>query len=322
MSGGALALLTDGFGAGLNAAAKEALGLASRIGAEAGTGFDVAVIGEASGSTLAEIGERGAGRVFTVPAVSASSDALVALAEAAVAASGARFIVVNRGAYALDIVPRLAARLKGGSVMGVTEASLEGGDLKVTAAIYGGAARGAFRFKGPGPRVITPAPGAAEAPAPQPGRVAEVIPVAAPAISDRVRVVEPLRAPEGPRLEDAQVVVSGGRGLRDGKNYALVRELAAALSGLPGASRAIVDDGWASPTEQVGLTGKIVTPQLYVAAGISGASQHMAGCSNSKVLVAVNTDPEAPIFKYAKLGIVDDCLAILPELIRLARGSG
>ena len=113
---------------------------------------------------------------------------------------------------------------------------------------------------------------------------------------------------QGPRLEDAKVIVSGGRGLQDGENYGLVRELAAGLGGLPGASRAIVDDGWASFDQQVGLTGKIVTPDVYFAIGISGASQHMAGCSNARCIVAVNTDPEAPIFTYADYGIVDDAL--------------
>jgi len=134
-----------------------------------------------------------------------------------------------------------------------------------------------------------------------------------------VRIITPASRPEGARLEDAQVVVSGGRGLRDRENYSLIRELAASLSGMPGASRAIVDDGWAKPAEQVGLTGAIVSPDLYFAIGVSGASQHMAGCSNSRVLVAINTDPDAPIFRYATYGIVGDCLDILPELIRQAK---
>ena len=107
--------------------------------------------------------------------------------------------------------------------------------------------------------------------------------------------------------------------MKDREKYALIRELALALGGMPGASRAIVDESWAKATEQVGLTGTIVSPDLYFAIGISGASQHMAGCSNSRVIVAVNTDRDAPIFRYANYGIVADCLEILPELIRQAK---
>jgi electron transfer flavoprotein alpha subunit len=170
--------------------------------------------------------------------------------------------------------------------------------------------------------VLSLAPGAGEAPEREGGRSAETTTIAVPGVTERVRVVQPAAAATGPRLEDARVVVSGGRGIGDARNYQLISGLAEALGGMPGASRAIVDDGWATPEQQVGLTGKIVTPDLYVAMGISGASQHMAGCSNSRVLVAVNRDPEAPIFRYAHLGIVDDCLEILPEFTRLAREAG
>jgi electron transfer flavoprotein alpha subunit len=149
------------------------------------------------------------------------------------------------------------------------------------------------------------------------GRVIGVPTITRP--HERVRIVEPAKPPEGPRLEDAPVVVSGGRGIKDAANYRLIEELAEALGGMPGASRAIVDDSWATPAQQVGLTGKIVTPQVYFAVGISGASQHMAGCSNAKMLVAINTDRDAPIFRYAHYGIVDNCLDVLPELIRLAK---
>ena len=131
----------------------------------------------------------------------------------------------------------------------------------------------------------------------------------------KIRVVEPARA-EGPRLEDAQTIVAGGRGLGSAQNFRLVEELAEALGGLAAASRPIVDDGWADSSRQVGLTGKITRPSLYIAAGISGASQHMAGCSASKTIVAINSDPDASIFRYARYGIVGDCLELLPELTR------
>jgi electron transfer flavoprotein alpha subunit len=315
-----LVILTETSEHGLTGPGREALGF-GLAAADDARGCDVALFAASDGVAAVEARERGAARVFAFGgAPPATGAALVAAAHAAVEASGADLVVVNRGGPVLDLVPRLAARLGGGCVQGVTELRRVEGELRAVAAVYGGAARAIYRFKGDGVRVVSLAPGAAEPPPREAGRAGEVISLTLPAeADDRVRVVEPLRPPEGARLEDARVVVSGGRGLKDSENYGLIRELAAALGGLPGASRAIVDDAWAKPAEQVGLTGKIVTPQVYIAAGISGASQHMAGCSNSKLLVAINTDPDAPIFRYAHLGIVDNCLDVLPELIRLAR---
>ncbi|MFZ1831320.1 MAG: electron transfer flavoprotein subunit alpha/FixB family protein, partial [Pseudomonadales bacterium] len=125
----------------------------------------------------------------------------------------------------------------------------------------------------------------------------------------------------GPRLEDADVIVAGGRGLGSAASYALVREFAELLGGMHGASRAIVDDGWIDSSRQVGLTGKITRPGLYIAVGISGASQHMAGCSAAKTIVAINKDRDASIYRYARYGIAGDCLAVMPELIKLAKAG-
>ena len=318
-----LAILTDSGPTGLAGSARECLGLAANIARIVGGNTAAALYADSGSAAVAEAGERGAARIFAVPPAALSgSDALVTSAAAAVTAARAGYVVVNRGGHVLDLVPRLAARLGGGCVMGVTAVRAGEGGLQAVAAIYGGAARAVYRFGEGGPRIMSAAAGAAEAPERVAGRAAEVVALDLPAPSSRVRVVEPIAVPEGPRLEDARIVVSGGRGLRDGENYGLIRELAAALGGMPGASRAIVDDSWAAPAEQVGLTGKIVTPQVYFAIGISGASQHLAGCSNSKLLVAINTDPEAPIFRYAHLGVVENCLDILPELIRLAKERG
>jgi electron transfer flavoprotein alpha subunit len=321
MSETVLAILTDTNAAGLTGPARECLGLAADIAAIINGQRVAAVYAEPGAAAITEAFGRGVSRVFAIPPQGrAGSDALVASAALAVAAARASTIVVNRGPDVLDLVPRLAARLGGGCVMGVTAVrAAPGGGLHYVAAIYGGAARAVYRFKGNAPRVISGAAGAARPPSPSSAPPGEVVSLELPPPSSRVRVIEPLAAPEGPRLEDARIVVSGGRGLRDGENYGLVKELAAALGGMPGASRAIVDDAWAAPAQQVGLTGKIVTPEVYFAIGISGASQHLAGCSNSKIIVAVNTDPEAPIFRYAHLGIVGDCLEVLPELIRLAK---
>jgi len=315
-----LVMLTESGGAQLPAAALEALGLGARIAAQFGASWDAALLdGDANAE---EVAERGAGRLLAATARPDTGEGLYEAAVVAFERTAPRIVVLSRGAHLLEIMPRLAARTGGGCVSGVTEFRTDTDRLLVVASVYGGAARAVFGFQGEGPRIMSGAPGVASAPDRQRGRTVEVERFDVPP-ARRVKVVQPLQAPEGPRLEDAHVVVSGGRGLRQAANYALVEELAAALGGMAGASRAIVDDGWAPASKQVGLTGKIVTPDLYVAAGISGASQHMAGCSNARKLVAINTDPNAPIFRYADYGIVDDCLAVLPALIELAKaGAG
>ncbi|HET9063794.1 MAG TPA: electron transfer flavoprotein subunit alpha/FixB family protein, partial [Candidatus Binatia bacterium] len=190
-----------------------------------------------------------------------------------------------------------------------------------TCAAFGGDTRVVYRLSASEPVILSlnanavlPAPvattGAAE--------VADVA-IDVSAVKERIRLVARPEAAVGPRLEHAQIVVAGGRGLGTKENFRLIEELAAALGGMAGASRPIVDDGWAKPAQQVGLTGKITKPGLYIAAGISGASQHVVGCSAAKRLVAINTDSSAAIFRYAHYGVVGNCLEILPALAEAAR---
>jgi electron transfer flavoprotein alpha subunit len=204
--------------------------------------------------------------------------------------------------------------------MNALDVQIDGAETLVTASAYGGDTNALYRMSGTGPHIVALMPNAvAGEPADAPSTPAvETFSVDLTGIDERIRMVTPART-EGERLEDAQVIVAGGRGLGSPSNFHLVEELAAAIGGMPAASRPLVDDGWTDASRQVGLTGRITRPALYMALGISGASQHMAGCSAAKTIVAVNRDPDAAIFRYAKYGIVGDCLEIIPELISAVR---
>ena len=215
--------------------------------------------------------------------------------------------------------PRLAGRLGIPVVMNAYAITPEGGALNVTATAFGGDTHVVYQLAAPANVIsVVTTTIAAEAAAIPSSPARRDIAADLSAINERFKVTAAAKV-EGPRLEDAQIIVSGGRGLGNAQNYELVKQLADAMGGMWGGSRVIVDEGWITSARQVGLTGKITRPGLYLAAGISGASQHMAGCSAAKTIVAINKDPDASIYRYARYGIVGDCLEVLPELIKLAR---
>lgn len=223
------------------------------------------------------------------------------------------------------VAPRLAWRCHLAVVTNARDIEVSGsGGLDVVAAAYGGDTQVVYETEAGRPCVVTLQ---ANAVAPEPAAEAsaqppvEKVAVDLSGTEERIRVIEPARS-EGPRLEDADVIVAGGRGLKSVENFALVAELAEVLGGIAGASRPLVDEGWIGPAHQVGLTGKITHPGLYLAAGISGATQHMVGCTAAKTIVAINTDPDAAIFRHARYGIVGDAVEILPELIRASKEAG
>jgi electron transfer flavoprotein alpha subunit len=270
----------------------------------------------------AEAGAYGAATVYSVgdlagglpgPAVAA------ALAQHARAASGPNAIFVPHSCDGRDIAARLSVRLDRGVLTNVVGlAQDDDGDRLITEhAIFGGTESLQARFTGeePGIYVVRSKSFVAEAggsgsatvvawQVPDPGPSAAAIIVSRHAELRR-----------GPTLDEAAVVVSGGRGLSDADSYALIETLADLLGGAAGASRAIVDAGWVPYSRQVGQTGKTVKPDVYLAAGISGATQHMVGMKNAKNIIAINKDPEAPIFSIADLGIIGDVHTILPKLI-------
>jgi electron transfer flavoprotein alpha subunit len=250
-----------------------------------------------------------------------SADAIVAALAQYCEQRSPRVILLAQGFDVRLIAPRLAAKAAAGVVMNAAAVEVDGGGkLSVTASAYGGDTRAVYEIAGERACVISVLANAVLPEAADAATTPSVrdIAVDLAAIEERIQVLEKPKA-EGPRLDAAEIIVSGGRGLGDAANYKLIEELAEALGGLPGASRPIVDDGWVDSSHQVGLTGTITRPGLYLAAGISGASQHMAGCSAAKTIVAINTDSDASIFRYARYGVIGDCLEILPELIRAAK---
>lgn len=294
----------------------ELLGLARSVAAQAGGGVS-ALVFSGDRAIAAALIARGADKVYAVAEPAAAdynSDTWLAYAERAVSATGASLVLAAHTTKGADLAPRLAFRLKSAAATGCVAITAEVGTLRFTRPCYGGNARETLSFKTL-PAVATVRGGGYDAVPADPARRGEIVALGGGLPASRLRVIERRReSAEQVRLEDARVIVAGGRGLNGPEGFQVLGELAGALGGSVGASRVPCDLGWCPHSMQIGLTGKTVTPDLYVAVGISGASHHMAGCGSARNIVAINTDPEAAIFRDARFGVVGDFQKIVPAL--------
>jgi electron transfer flavoprotein alpha subunit len=297
----------------------EVLSAARRLADSGGGSVDAIVLGAGAVSGVDQLGSFGADSVLS------ATHADFALyspdgASATIASIGGNYGAVVFAATAMgrDLAPRVAARLGVPCATDITALGVDGGKVTVTRPIYAGkllqhgklsAATAVVSIR---PNTFAPV---------QSAKAGAAGTVAVPTFSQRV-VSKGVKKPEAALLDvsEATVVISGGRGLKEPGNFKLLEDLAAAFGNAAvGASRAVVDAGWRDHGEQVGQTGKTVSPQLYIAVGISGAIQHLAGMRTARTIVAINRDKDAPIFKVADYGIVGDLFEIIPRLTEEVR---
>lgn len=278
----------------------------------AGISGDAAALG-AHGADVVQVAEHAGFEKY-------NPEALADLCAAQIKNGGYRIALFSTSAQGRDLAPRVAAKLGVGIVTDVTGFKLDGDNVtvkhpinigKVIATVRINSKPAVFAIRA---GVVTPAQNA------KAGKVEQVQPVGDPSAS-RVKVTEMVEGGSGKLdLAEAPVVIAGGRGLKAAANFKLVEDLAAAFGNAAvGATRAVTDDGWRPHSDQIGQTGRLVSPDLYIAVGISGAVQHLAGMRTSRTIVAINKDKEAPIFKVADYGIVGDAFEILPALTEAIR---
>jgi electron transfer flavoprotein alpha subunit len=215
-----------------------------------------------------------------------------------------------------DIVANLSARLDCGAISDVGDFVLKDGSVEATIPALGASYQNTSTLASEGTKLLLVRPKAFEAKANDQTLSVEEVPAATSETLRTVHMKERVAVKrEGPQLDGAKTIISGGRGLKGEENFAMLKELADVLGGAVGATRAAVDAGWVPYAMQIGQTGKTVKPDLYIACGISGAVQHLSGMKTSKFIISINRDPEAPIFQYSDFGVVGDVFKVVPQLI-------
>ena len=304
--------------------ALEALGAGARLAEATGGRLEAAVIGTDPAMLARDVLAAGADCVRAVahPLLGEyHPDLYVQALVAAAKASQAPVVLLPFDLVGKDLAGRVAFHLQAAVLTEVVNFRLKGSEVRWIRPVYGGKALAEYRVLRP--RLVVALRPHSQEPASlnqDPRGEVESVDFEVAESQQVARVVEHIRSTlAGKRLEDARVIVAGGRGLGGPEPFKQLQELAELLGGQVGASRAACDAGWVPPDRQVGQTGAIVAPDLYIAVGISGASQHLAGITGAKTVIAINKDPDAPIFKRANLGIVADYRTVIPALIEELR---
>jgi len=307
----------------LSGTTAELLGCGRKLASDLGQELSAVLAGSGVSSVAQEAIAAGADKVYVVDDAQLKdyqTGSYVAVMEKVAKQVMPQIILLGQNSVGRDLAPRLAFRLGTAAVLDCIALAIDAGSkrLQQTKPVYGGNAQAIYTTD-TDPQVVTVRAKVMEPLAPDISRKGDVVNIDAglDASAIKTKVLEKVKEEvRGVKLEDATVVVSGGRGIGGPEGFAQLRELADLFKGAVGASRPACDNEWIPDTQQVGLTGKIVTPELYIAIGISGASQHIAGCSSAKMMVAINKDPEANIFREAQYGVVGDWKKVLPAFTK------
>jgi electron transfer flavoprotein alpha subunit len=297
----------------------ELLGGGRKLADDLGQELSAVLVGSGVADLAPEAAAYGADKVYVVddPLLKDyQTDSYVPVMEKVVGQAVPQVLIMGQTSIGRDLAPRLAFRLNTAASLGCLELAIDPQSKKLlqTKPVYGGNAQAVFTTES-FPQIATVRPKAMAPLEPDQARKGEVIKVDAglDASAIRTKVLEKVpEEVEGIKLEDAEVVVGGGRGIGSAEGFAQLEEIAKLLKGAVGATRPPCDNDWAPAGAQIGLTGKIIAPDLYIAVALSGSSQHMSGCSGSKAIVAINKDPEANIFREARFGVVGDWKKIVP----------
>ena len=293
---------------------------ARRLADQMGQSVTAILLGSNIKEKAAELGKYGADKVIVADdsrLATYTTDAYVSVIAQLAQSMEPAIILLGASVQGKDLSGRLAARLGVGMVQDCVAFSLENGNLVAKRPIYAGKAYATATFQDSAPQIATARPNVLELNEPDASKSAEVVD-AEFSLDDsqlKTKVIEVIQE-EGAKVDltEAEKIVSGGRGMKGPENFNILEELANIIDATVGASRSAVDSGWRPHSDQVGQTGKVVSPNLYIACGISGAIQHLAGMSTSKIIVAINKDPEAPIFQKADYGVVGDLFEVVPAV--------